>query len=187
MVNYGFKDRIKEAKEREAYISYELYRLLRNAISTGLVYKESRCEFKEILPESPIGDKRANLVVFAAKYSQIIQPYLVIEIKVRTYTRPGPSIAKAVRKAQTYAKNLGVTITPFYSVYDGWELMIFGETSPYLIGIYGAIKDEYQAKNLLLGLEEFSYRNKRELLNRLPKHADPNFLIKHILPLSPKN
>lgn len=92
-----------------------------------------------------------------------------------------------MRKAQTYAKNLGVTITPFYSVYDGWELMIFGETLPYLIGIYGAIKDEYQAKNLLLGLEEFSYRNKRELLNRLPKHADPNFLIKHILPLSPKN
>ena len=61
-MNYGFKDRIKEAKEREAYISYELYRLLRNAISAGLVYKESRCEFKEILPEFPIGDKRADLV-----------------------------------------------------------------------------------------------------------------------------
>jgi len=53
--------------------------------------------------------------------------------------------------------------------------MTFRNVTPYLIGGYGSLKDEYQAKNLLLGLEEFSYQNKKDLLNALPKHMDPDF------------
>ncbi|RLI99120.1 MAG: hypothetical protein DRP00_00130 [Candidatus Aenigmatarchaeota archaeon] len=178
----SFKEQIRKVKEREAYISYELYRLLRNAIIRRLVYEDSRCEFKEVLPEFPVGDKRADLVVFATRYGGATQPFLVIEVKVRAYARPGPSMAKAVKRARTYAVNLGATPTPFFAVYDGWELMVFRNISPYLIGVYGAIKDEYQARNLLLGLEEFSYKGEREILDKLPKHADPDFLIKRILP-----
>jgi hypothetical protein len=181
-VSSRFRDQISKVKEKEAYISYELYRLLRNAISGGLVYEDSKCEFKEVIPEFPVDDKRADLVVFATRYSRYPQPFLVIEVKVRAYARPGPSMAKAVKRARTYAVNLGETITPFFAVYDGWELIVFRNISPYLIGVYGAIKDEYQARNFLLGLEEFSYKNKREILGRLPKHADPNFLIKRVLP-----
>jgi len=181
-MGFSFKEQIKKVKKREAYISYELYRLLRNVITRGLVYEDSRCEFKEVLPEFPVGDKRADLVVFATKYSRAPQPFLVIEVKVRAYARPGPSMAKAVKRARTYAVNLGATLTPFFAVYDGWELMVFRDIPPYLIGVYGAIKDEYQARDFLLGLEEFSYKGERELLDRLPKHADPDFLIKRILP-----
>jgi len=178
----GFEEEIREAREREAYISYEFYRLLKNAISRGLLYRDSGCEFKEVVPEFPIGERRADLVVFAVKYGRSAQPFLVIEVKVRAYNRPGPSMAKAVKRALNYASSLGATVTPFSAVYDGWELMIFKNVTPYLIGAYGSLRDEDQAENLLLGLEEFSYKSKRDLLNTLPKHADPDFLLKRIMP-----
>lgn len=119
---------------------------------------------------------------FAVKYGRSAQPFLVIEVKVRAYNKPGPSMAKAVKRALNYASSLGATVTPFFAVYDGWELMIFKNVTPYLIGAYGSIRDEDQAGNLLLGLEEFSYKSKRDLLNALPKHADPDFLLKRIMP-----
>jgi len=128
----GFEDQVKKVKEREAYISYELYRLLKNAVSKGLVYEDSKCEFK-VVPEFPLDEKRADLVVFAARYGESTQPFLVIEVKVRAYGRPGLSMAKAVKRALHYASSLGATITPFLAVYDGWELIIFRNITPYLI------------------------------------------------------
>ena len=115
----GFEDRINRTKERESHISFELYRLLRNTISAGLTYSDSNCEFKDVLPEFPIGKGRADLIVFAVKAYSHIEPYLVIEVKVRAYERPGPSVASAVKKAASYATDLGATIKPFYAVYDG--------------------------------------------------------------------
>jgi len=178
----NFEDQIRRAKEKEAYTSFELYRLLRSAISHGLTYEDSRCEFKEVIPEFPIGEERADLIVFATRLGGPIQPFLVIEVKMRAYERPGPSLAKAVRRASSYATNLDMPLTAFFAVYDGWELMVFKNITPYLIGIYGAIKDEDQAKNLLLGLEEFFFKGKKDLLDTLPKHMDRDFLFKRIVP-----
>jgi len=67
----GFEEEVRKAREREAYISYEFYRLLKNAISRGLLYRDSGCEFKAVVPEFPIGERRADLVVFAVKYGQV--------------------------------------------------------------------------------------------------------------------
>jgi len=178
----SFEGQIKDAKEREAYLSFEFYRLLTDAISKGLVYEDTKCKFKEVIPEFPVDAKRADLVVFATKYGGKVQPFLVVEVKMRAYERPGPSIRTALKRALSYAKELDATFTPFFAVYDGWELLVFRNITPYLIGAYAAIKDEYQARHLLLGLEEFSYKDKGDLLNKLPKHADPDFLLKRVMP-----
>lgn len=175
------EDRIGNARAKEAHISFELYRLLTNAISAGLIYQGSECQFKEVIPEFPIGEKRADLVIFASKYGKL-KPFLVIEIKARVYQRPSRSMASAVKRALEYATGLDRTLTPFFAVYNGWELMVFKARPPYLIGAYGSIRDQYQARNLLLGLEEFSYTNKRELLSNLPKHPDRDSLLKRVLP-----
>lgn len=177
----SLEDRVKRARETEAYISFEFYRLLSNAISTRLIYEKSGCEFRGVIPEFSISEKRADLVVFAAKYGEF-KPFLVIEVKVRAYSRPGPSTANGVRKALAYATGLSTTPTPFFAIYNAWELMIFQACHPYLIGAYGPIKDQNQARNLLLGLEEFSYTNRRELLGNLPQHPDRDFLLKRVLP-----
>jgi len=174
----SFEDQIKKAKEKEACVSFELYRFLCNAISHGLTYQDSRCEFKEVIPEFPVGEERADLVVFAARLGGAIQPFLVIEVKARAYERPGPSIAKAMKRALSYATNLGAPISPFFAVYDGWELMLFRNISPYLIDVYSSITNEDQGKNLLLGLEEFYYRSKKDLLHALPEQADRDFCSK---------
>jgi hypothetical protein len=177
-----FEDRIDKTKEKEVYIAFELYRIIKDAISQRLVYDKSGCEFREVIPEFPVGERRADLTVFATKYGGRIEPFLVIEVKRRAYDRPGPSMARAVRRASSYAEGLGATITPFFAVYDGWELMVFRHIDPYLVGAYGAIKDAYKAGEFLKGLEEFSYTGKKDLLSALPKHPDPDFLLKRITP-----
>jgi len=81
----GFKEQIKKVKEKEAYISYELYYLLRNVITGRLVYEDSRCEFKGVLlrsTEFPVVDKRADLVIFATKYGRAPQPRLLNTLKL---------------------------------------------------------------------------------------------------------
>jgi len=133
-----------------------------------------------------IGEERADLVVFARKYGRSLEPFLVIETKVRAYATPGPSMARAVKRAQHYATKLSATLPPFFAVHNGWELMTFGNTSPYLIGAYGSIREEDQARKLLLGLEEFFYSGKKELLSALSKHPDPDFLFKRVMPLVAK-
>lgn len=50
---------------------------------------------------------------------------------------------------------------PSFAVYDGWELMVFRDISPYLIDAYGSIKDEYQARGFLLRLKNFLIKTKR--------------------------
>jgi len=181
-VSSSFEDQIKKAKEKEAYLSFEFYHILKNTVSSGLMYEGSRTEFKEVIPELQIGEERADLVVFASKYGRSLEPFLVIETKVRAYDRPGPSMANGVKKALHYATRLNATLAPFFAVHNGWELMVFRNTPPYLVGAYGSIKDENQARNLLVGLGEFSYTNKKELLARLSKHPDQDFLIRRVMP-----
>ena len=176
-----FRNEIEKAKEKEAYISFEFYRLIRNAISRGVVYQDSKCEFIEVLPEFQAGKGRADLIVFASEYAGAPQPYLVIETKVRALSRPGLSAVAALRKARSYAEKLNM-ISGFCATYDGWILLIFRDISPYLVGAHGAITNEYEVEYLLKGLEEYSYTNKLDLLSSLPKAVDPEFLIKRVFP-----
>jgi hypothetical protein len=129
-----------------------------------------------------VNRERADLVVFASKYGRVVEPFLVIEVKVRALDRPGPSTANAVGRAQSYANKLNPALTLFYAVYDGWTLLVFRDVPPYLIKACGAISDQYQAGFLLKGLEEYSYRNKSDSPDTLPKHPDPVFLAKCIMP-----
>jgi len=177
----SFESRAEEARKKEASISYELYRLLKSAIVSGVSYPDTRCEFKDIIPEFLIDGERADLVVVASKYGNPVKPFLVIEVKVRAFNRPGPSTANAARRASSYARNLSA-VPIFYAVYDGWTLLAFRDAPPYLLTVCGTIADQKNAGVLLKGLEEYDYRNKSDLLNTLPKHPDPEFLFKRIMP-----
>jgi len=178
----SFESRVEKARKREAFISYELYRLFKNAISLGLTYQETKCEFKDVISEFPVDGKRADLVVFASRYGRRVEPFLVIEVKVRALDRPGPSMANAVRRVLSYTKRLSPALTLFFAVYDGWTLLTFRDVTPYLIKACGTITDQYKATDLLTGLEEYGYRGKSDSLNNLPKHPDPEFLLKRIMP-----
>jgi hypothetical protein len=175
------KKQVKEAKEKESFIHFEFYRLIKNAILKGLEYSSSKCKFVEVLPEFSVKEKRADIVVFAQKY-KTLQPYLVIETKPRVYTRPGPSAAAALRRVRSYAKNLRMLPGGFFGVYDGWILLVFRIIDPYLITAAGKISEEDEVETLLMGLEEYAYSGRLNLLNSLPKVADPNFLIKRVFP-----
>ena len=176
------RNQIEEGRRKEAYIRAELYRFIKNAISRGLAYRETKCEFIDIIPEFPIGKERADLVVLAVKYGGRPQPYLVLETKVRAYFRPGPSAVRATRTARSYAEKLDMLPSYFFATYDGWTLFVFRDISPYLIGVYGPVTNESHIENLLLGLEEYSYKGKSDLLNNLPKPADPDFIARRVLP-----
>jgi len=174
-------EEIEKARASEAYICYELYRLVKSALLRGVDYPDSKCKFTEVLPEFRVEKGRADLTVFASKYGGTPQPYLVIETKVRALSRPGPSVAAAIRKAKSYAEKLNM-ISGFFATYDGWLLLIFGNAPSHLIGAYGTVTNEYEVERLLKGLEEYSYKRKFDLLNSLPKAADREFLIKRIFP-----
>jgi len=175
-------EEIEKARASEAYICYEFYRLVKSALLRGVDYPDNECKFTEVLPEFPAGKERADLVVFASRYGKAPRPYLVIETKVRALSRPGPSVAAAIRKARSYAEKLNMIPAFFFATYDGWLLLIFRNVPPYLIGAYGTITNENEVKYLLKGLEEYSYRNKFDLLSSLPKVADLEFLMKRIFP-----
>ncbi len=177
-----FQERIKKAMGREIYVSSELYCRMKNAISRGVEYEQTKCKFTEVVPEFPIGQDRADLVVFANRYGSGPFPRLVVEVKKRTFERPGPSMASAVRKAQNYATGLHAESAPLFSVYNDWELLLFGHADPFLIGVYGPIREPEQASHLLAGVEEYDYSHKKTLLNELPKHADLEYLHRRVLP-----
>ncbi len=178
----SFENIVDKAKKKEAYIAYELYRLLKNALLYGVKYEETKCEFKDVIPEFPIGEERADLVIAASKYGNSrVEPFAVIEVKVRAFTSVGRSIANAVRKARSYAQELSGSY-PFYAIYNGWGLLIFRDLSDYLIAVTGTITKQEQCSTLLRGLERYSYTGKLDLLQELPKYADPDDLIKRVLP-----
>lgn len=176
------RNQVAEAKKKEAYIVAELYRLVKNAISHALVYQETKCEFSEVIPEFPVAERRADLVVFASRYGRTPEPFLVVETKVRAYSRPGPSAAAATRSARAYAQKLNMLPSHFFATYDAWNLLVFRDIPPYLIGAFGPISNEHQIRNLLMGLEEYYYKGKSDLLNNLPTPADPEFLVRRVLP-----
>jgi len=180
-MSVSFETRVEEARKKEAFISFELYRLLRNTILVGLTYQESKCTFKEVIPEFPVDGERADLAVFASRYDRAVEPFSVIEVKVRALDRPGPSMASAVKRALAYARKLSRTGI-FFVAYDGWTLLAFRDVPSYLVKACGTIADQNEAGDLLKGLEEYSYRNKSDSLNSLPRHPDTEFLLKRILP-----
>ena len=183
---HSFENIIDKAKKKEASVAYEFYRLLKNAILSGVSYPETQCEFKDVVPEFPIGDKRADLTILVSKYRKSLEPYLLIEVKARVFNKPGPSIASAIRRTRLYCQKINPTGYPFYAIYDGWSLFIFRDISPYLIAAGGTITDEHQCSCLLRGLEEYSYKSKLDSLAELSKHADPDFLMKRVMPLVAK-
>jgi hypothetical protein len=176
-----WEEEVKKAKEKEHFIQFELYRLIRNAISHGLEYSPTQCKFIEVLPEFSVKEDRADLVIFIQQYGTL-KPYLVIETKKRVYTKPGPSTSSALRKVRFYAENLGMLPGGFFGIYDGWNLLIFRVIDPYLITATRRILKEDEIKNLLIGLEEYAYTGKSDLLNALPKIPDPDFLTKRVFP-----
>ena len=181
VVKSMWEEQVKKVKERESFIQFELYRLIGNVISKGLEYSSSQCKFVEVLPEFLVKKDRADIVIFAQKY-RALQPYLIIETKKRVYTRPGTSISLALRRVRSYAEDLEMLPGGFFGTYDGWTLLVFRVIDPYLITAAGKISKEEDVKNLLMGLEEYAYTGKFNLLNALPKIADPDFLIKRVFP-----
>mgnify|MGYP001141015722 CR=1 FL=1 len=106
-----------------------------------------------------------------------------MECKQRPLTAFGRSYANATRQAWSYSKDLD---SAFFAIYDGWLILVFRRTPPYLIGVYNAelqteLTDSF-ASDLFIGLMEYSYRNKSERLSRLPRPRDPELLKKRILP-----
>lgn len=179
---HPFETIIDRAKKKEASVAYDLYRLLKNAILSGVSYPETQCEFKDVVPEFPIEDKRADLAILVSKYRKALEPYLLIEVKTRVFNKPGPSIASAIKKTRLYCQKMTPNGYPFYAIYDGWSLFVLRDIKPYLLVAGGTIRDEYQCSYLLRGLEEYSYKDKLDSLAELPKHADPDFLMKRVMP-----
>ncbi len=167
------------AKERESHVHFELYRLLKNSISQRPTYNNTKCTFVDVIPEYPMGKDRADLVVFVSRYTGTKEPFLVVEVKKRVYTRVGQSAATALSRVLYYAEQISSSFL-FAAVYDGWSLLVFRKVHPYLIIGSGSIVNETQVTNLLLGLEEHSYTNRTELLSRLPKYPDPAFFSKQV-------
>lgn len=179
-----WKEEIEKARAGEPFIQFELFRLLRNAISHGLEYPGSHCRFVEVLPEFPVSKGRegkADIVVFAEKSGRI-KPYLVIETKRRVSRKIGPSASSALRRAKFHAEKLGILPGGFFGTYNGWTLMIFKNTPPYLVTAAGKITSEDDARNLLLGLEHYAYTGKLDLLKTLPKVEDPDLLVELVFP-----
>ena len=133
-----------------------------------------------MIPEFPIGEERADIVITANRSGGVVEPYAVIEVKKRVFTRPGLATAGAIKKARSYAQKLKSYI--FYAVYDGWSLYVFEEFRSHLVIASGRITKESECNSLLRGLERYRNSNKLDLLHELPKIADPEFLLNRVFP-----
>jgi len=171
---------VDRARKREAYIASELYRALKNSLRY-IGKHRSGWVLKDVIPEYPVGDKKADLVVVGA-LGRHLSPLLVVEIKQRVFTRIGPSYVSAAKQAMSYARQLD---SKYFAVYDGWILLLFSTIYPYLLGAYHIPVDkldESLAKDLLEGLLDLSYSRKRDMLDRLPRFSDVDFLRRKVLP-----
>lgn len=68
------EDRIERAREGEAHDSYEIYRVRRNALATGLTPEKTGCELEEVAPEFWAAENRADLVVFVSGDDRLLDP-----------------------------------------------------------------------------------------------------------------
>lgn len=171
-------------KEREYYLQFELYRILKEYILSTLKDFLQRkiteiLDFKlerqfNIYPEVPIDSERIDLLITIDE-----KPFLVIETKKR-FKRESYSIAAKVVKTNSYAKKIKAR---YYAICNGWTLLLFSLYDyPYLLGTYGVELSEAFAKNLLLGLVKYHHKKDKDVLSLLPKVPDRFNLEKNIIP-----
>jgi len=173
---------VESVKKREAYIDAEFYRVAKNAL-TASQFSETRSYVEEVLPQVPVADKKANIVVLGKEYERT-RVLLVVECKQRPLTAFGKSYANACKQAWRYSKSLD---SAFFAIYDGWLIFVFRRISTYLVGVYNAelereLTDKF-VSSLFIGLMEYAYRNRSQRLDSLPAPRDPELLKKRILPL----
>jgi len=174
----SLEEMIERSRHHESYTHFEFYRLLKSTILQKPAYQNTK--FVDIVPEFPIASGRADIVVFVSRLDPSkLEPFLIVEMKQRVHHRVGQSITAAVTRALQYATDISV-VYPFAAVHDGWNLLVFRKTPPYLVVGCGAIRTESEARSLLLGLEEYAYTGKMGQLQGLPKHPDPEFLFRQV-------
>jgi len=170
---------LRKLKEEESYLKAELYRILKDAIGSG--FSVEPYKFIAVLPEVPVDDEKADLVVFTDM--GVPKPFLIIETKRRTFDKPGVSLANAVKKTrEVYVKKLEGR---FYAVWDGWIMLIFKEAYPFLVDACNAEVGDLTAefgRTLLEGLADMSYRGDAKRLSQLPRIRDPAFVRRKIFP-----
>lgn len=174
---------IQDAKKKEAYIAMEFFRIAKNALNQSKS-PEARTSLEEVLPEFSIGSGYADLLLLVKSYGKVA-PWMIVECKQRTLTKPGVSYANAMMQAWKYAEILPVR---FLAVYDGWLILVFQRVYPYLVGVYSCELDkdlnETMISDLLIGLMEHDYYGSQgsNRLSRLSKPHDLRFLEEKILP-----
>lgn len=186
--------KFEKIKDQESYIHHEVYRVFKNAINIGIIYKKDSWEekFIEILPEVKLSEKeRVDLLIYSSKQSFSPEPRLVIEIKKRVFTNPGISFAKIAKKTGRYAERLGIN---HYIVYDGYYWFLFSQSDPYLLKVLTIEKDkklqESFATNVLLAIAEISYTSDRTYFQQLVTRyslEDKQFVKIKILPALAKS
>jgi len=175
---------LKAIAEQEAYLQFELYRVIKNYILTTQQTPLSRSVFDllgfkwerafNVFSEVLIKGERIDLLVTVDG-----EPFFVIETKKRVKNE-SYSIARKVVKTKTYAENVGAR---FYSVCNGWLTFIFSFYDyPYLLGVCGVDLTEDYAKKLLLGLIKFQNKNTLDVLSKLPRVPDRFDVEKKIIP-----
>jgi len=60
---------VESMKKREAYIKMEFCRIARNALSSS-TFSETSSSVEEVLPEVPVGDKKADIVLLGKHYNR---------------------------------------------------------------------------------------------------------------------
>jgi len=128
---------------REAVVHFELYRVLKNSISSNA--KFDRVRFTDVEPEKPVGGKSADLVV-KADLKGSSTDFLVIEVKRRT--RDGLLLfgSPSIDQIKEYAKGLSAV---YYAITDGLRLRLFRTLNNEALGNYIFSTDENAVGQLL--------------------------------------
>ena len=178
------KININKILKQEAYLQFELYRIINNYIEKiqkgilsrdvlDLLDRQWERSFN-IFPEVHVNEDRIDLLVTIDE-----RPFLIIETK-RRFIHESNSISNKVIKTKNYAEKINAR---YYSVCNGWINVIFSFYNyPYLVGVYGVELNEDYVKNLLLGLVILDEKYKNDLLLRLPKVPDKFDIKEKIIP-----
>jgi hypothetical protein len=132
----------------EAIVQFELYRFLKNIISSQPKFEET--SYIDVVPEAPVGGRAADLLI-KANLDGHPADFLVIEVKRRT--KDGLIVFDSSTRDQTreYANALSAV---YYAITDGERLRLFRTLNDNLIGNYSFCLDESAVKQFLKGLSE---------------------------------
>jgi hypothetical protein len=133
---------------REAVVHFELYRCLKNCISSEERFDGIR--FIDVEPEFRVGDKLADLVVKAVLNDSSTY-FLVIEVKKRTKEGFPIFDPASIDQVKGYAKPLSAL---YYGITDGQRLRLFRTLDDNLINNYSFCLDESAVKQLLEELSD---------------------------------